>query len=146
MSNATCLIRFHLFCVFFRSVKDQLNLPHYLSLLKNTCVIQVVLDKWFPLTQAQNSWKHRLSRKAPRQAMLGTAPLATRAPRGDRTTFESPNLLSSRDHGHIMATIPRSPQPPALSAPKRRARSPGAPEPRSPKPGAQSPEPYALST
>ena len=35
----------------FRSVKDHHNLPHYSQLLKRTCVRQVVLDKWLPLTQ-----------------------------------------------------------------------------------------------
>ena len=44
LSNATCLIRPHLFCV-FRRVKDHHTLPEYSPLLKNTCVRQVVLDK-----------------------------------------------------------------------------------------------------
>ena len=35
-------------CV-FRDVKDHHNLPHYSPRSKNTCVRQVVLDKWFPL-------------------------------------------------------------------------------------------------
>ena len=49
LSNATCPIRPHLFYV-FRHVKDHLTLPKYSSLLKNACVRQVMLDKWFPLT------------------------------------------------------------------------------------------------
>ena len=36
-------------CVFCR-VKDHHKLLHYSSLLKKTCVKQVVLDKWLPLT------------------------------------------------------------------------------------------------
>ena len=38
-------------CVFCR-VKDHHNLLHYLLLLKETCVRQVVLDKWLPLNQS----------------------------------------------------------------------------------------------
>ena len=36
-------------CV-FRRVKDRHNLLHDLPLLKEPCVRQVVLDKWFPLS------------------------------------------------------------------------------------------------
>ena len=35
-------------CV-FRRVKDHLNLLYYSPRLKNTCVRQVAVDKWFPL-------------------------------------------------------------------------------------------------
>ena len=53
LSNATCLIRRHLFCV-FRSAKDHHNLLHDSQLFKKTCVRQVVLDRWFPLNHTNN--------------------------------------------------------------------------------------------
>ena len=43
-------IRPHLFYV-FPCVKDHHNLAQYSPLLKNTCVRQVALDKWFPLNR-----------------------------------------------------------------------------------------------
>ena len=49
LSNATCLIRPHLLCVFFCRVKDHHNLLHGSPCLKKTCVRQVVLDEWLPL-------------------------------------------------------------------------------------------------
>ena len=53
-SNATCLIRSHLFYALFNSVKDHHTLLHNHSpLLKKTCVRQVVLDKWLPTKSAQ---------------------------------------------------------------------------------------------
>ena len=39
----------------FRRVKGHRNLLHYSPLVKKTGVRQVVLDKWFPLTQAQTT-------------------------------------------------------------------------------------------
>ena len=45
LSNA----RHNMCCVFVGHVKDHHNLLNYSPLLKNTCVRQVVLDKWFPL-------------------------------------------------------------------------------------------------
>ena len=49
MSNATCLIRPHLFYVYVCRVKEHHNVLHYAPLLKKTCVRQVVSDKLFPL-------------------------------------------------------------------------------------------------
>ena len=48
LSNATCLIRPHSFSTALLVQYGQLNLLHYSPLLKNKCVRQVVLDKWFP--------------------------------------------------------------------------------------------------
>ena len=45
LSKATCPIRPHLFYSVFRRVKGHHTLLHHSSLLKNTCGIQVVLDK-----------------------------------------------------------------------------------------------------
>ena len=49
LSNATCPTRSRSFCVFFVVSRTTINLLHYSSLLKKTCVRQVVLDKWLPL-------------------------------------------------------------------------------------------------
>ena len=51
LSNATCLICHTASCVLCAvySVKDHHDLLDCSPLLKNTCVRQVVLDKWFPL-------------------------------------------------------------------------------------------------
>ena len=48
LSNATCLIRPHL-C--FSLCQGSPLFEMYLPCLKQTCVRQVVLDKWFPLSQ-----------------------------------------------------------------------------------------------
>ena len=47
LSNATCLMRRHLFYVFVAVSRS--NALHYLPLLKKACVRQVVSDKWLPL-------------------------------------------------------------------------------------------------
>ena len=53
-------------CV-FRRVKDHCNLLYYSSLLKNTCIRQVVLDKCFPLERSLDSgWCSSVSRVSPR--------------------------------------------------------------------------------
>ena len=50
LSNATCLIQPHLFHALFIVSRITINYQTNCSpLLKNTCVRQVVLDKWFPL-------------------------------------------------------------------------------------------------
>ena len=49
LSNATCLIRPRSFYALAYSVKDHHNMLHCSTRLKNTCVRQEVLDKWFPL-------------------------------------------------------------------------------------------------
>ena len=56
-------------CV-FRRAKDHRNLLHYSPCLKNTCVRQVALDKWFPLSAAgscREAWSRRCleTRSAP---------------------------------------------------------------------------------
>ena len=48
LSNVTCLMRPHLFCV-LRRVRGHPNLPHRSPLLKKTSVRRVVFDKWCPL-------------------------------------------------------------------------------------------------
>ena len=57
LGGTTCLMLQYLsttasfvLCV-LRCVKDHHNLLQYSSVLKNTCVIEVVLDKWFPLIE-----------------------------------------------------------------------------------------------
>ena len=55
LSNATCLIRPRSFYVSVCRVKEHRNVLHCSPLLKNTCVRQVVLDKWFPLKEANSS-------------------------------------------------------------------------------------------
>ena len=57
LSNATCLIRPHLFSAALLVSYGWLNLPHALPLLKKTCVRQVVSDKWFPLIQVLDQVK-----------------------------------------------------------------------------------------
>ena len=54
LSQATCLIRPRLFCV-FRRVKDHHNSLHYSPRLKKTCVRQVVLDKRLSLRHGGNN-------------------------------------------------------------------------------------------
>ena len=53
LSDATCLIQGSFVSCVFRRVKDHHNLLHYLPLLKNSCVRQVVLDKLFLLNVVQ---------------------------------------------------------------------------------------------
>ena len=50
LSHATCLTQASLVSRVFRRVKDHHTLLHYSLLLKNTCVRQVALGKWFPLS------------------------------------------------------------------------------------------------
>ena len=52
----TCVL-----CV-FRRVKDRLNLPHYSPLSKNSCVRQVVLDRWLPLN-IEGTSRERVARR-----------------------------------------------------------------------------------
>ena len=52
LSNATRLMRPRLFYASVRRVKDHRNLLHDSQLLKNNCIRQVVLDKWFPLNHS----------------------------------------------------------------------------------------------
>ena len=52
LSNTTCLIQASFVLrrfICYSRVNDRHNLPIDSSLLKKTCVRQVVLDKWFPL-------------------------------------------------------------------------------------------------
>ena len=49
LSNATCLIRPRLLYALC-SFKEHHTLLHHSPLLKNTCIWQVALDKWFPLS------------------------------------------------------------------------------------------------
>ena len=56
MGGATCLTLSNaasLASCLFRRVKDRHNLLHDSPRLKNNCVRQVVLDKWFPLEEGQ---------------------------------------------------------------------------------------------
>ena len=52
MSNGTCLMWASFVLCIFRSVKAQRNLLHDSSLLKNTCVRQVVFDRRFSLVRS----------------------------------------------------------------------------------------------
>ena len=53
LSNDTCLMRPHSFYVIF-TVSRTITICrlHYSTILKSTCVRQVVLDEWFPLCVA----------------------------------------------------------------------------------------------
>ena len=57
MSTATCLIQASSFVCAVYSVQDRHNLQKYSPCLRKTCVRQVVLDKWFPLSVAGNRSK-----------------------------------------------------------------------------------------
>ena len=70
LSNAASFV----FCVVY-SVKDHHNSLHCSPLLKNTCVRQVVLDKWFPLIQSSHLVSRRGRRRVRQLAeRLGLAP------------------------------------------------------------------------
>ena len=56
LSNATCLIRPHLFSTAWLVEYGYLILLHYSPLSRNSCVVQVVVDKWFPLIQGREAW------------------------------------------------------------------------------------------
>ena len=61
LSNAACLIRPRFVLCAVYGVKGHHTLPNELRLLKNVCVRQVVLDKWFPLTlpafSSRSTWR-----------------------------------------------------------------------------------------
>ena len=50
LGGATCLTRPRSFDVFVCRVNDHHKLIHYLPRLKKTCGRQVVLDKWFSMS------------------------------------------------------------------------------------------------
>ena len=90
LSNTTCLIRPHLvyaLCV-FRRVKDHHHLLHDSPLLKNTCLRQVVIDKWFPLTYARCFLRNPQA-PSPASGLMSTVPL---------TPAQFRNLRRGRSH------------------------------------------------
>ena len=54
----------HLFHTLFRRVKDHYSLQQYSQCLKNPCIGQVVLYKWFPLSFARGWAAARSSESA----------------------------------------------------------------------------------
>ena len=72
LSNATCLIQASFVVSVFCRVKEHHNVPHSSARFKNTCVGQVVSDKWFPLREPalllSRDAPHRTAQSNPVQA------------------------------------------------------------------------------
>ena len=93
LGGTTCftlldIMRPRLYCVFCR-IKDHHILPHYSSPLKNACVRQVVLGKWFPLRRAHV--RAASFRRAERGWGGVSSPLEGRGSRNDNNDDHSDN-------------------------------------------------------
>ena len=93
-------------CV-FRRVKDHHNLLHFSPRLKTTCVRQVVLDKWFPLKQADgmqnNPRSHARVRGVLRYKLTRTGRRCVRG--GARSLTARQPIVSKRRQLHWLGSV-----------------------------------------